>query len=114
MKRLLLLPVFLLCALPTAATTRVAIRVTPTFAFAPATVHVVATIAPDDETRAIEVVAESDAYYRSSTVPLDGEDAPRSSRFEFRRLPQGVYNVTATLIDAAGRHTVVRRQIRIE
>ncbi len=51
--------------------------------------------------RAIAVVAESDDFYRSSEIQLDGERAPRTNRFEFRSLPSGTYHVKAMLIGAA-------------
>ncbi|GAC1463493.1 MAG: hypothetical protein PVSMB1_13870 [Gemmatimonadaceae bacterium] len=44
------------------------------------------------------IVAESIDFYRSSEVELAGDRAPRTTIFEFRSLPPGTYQVTATLI----------------
>jgi hypothetical protein len=87
--------------------------VNPAVAFAPATVRVVATVAADTGNRAIEVVAESPTFYRSSRVQLDGEDAPRANQFEFRALPSGKYEVTATLIEADGHQVVATSKLQI-
>jgi hypothetical protein len=113
MKRPLWLVAVLLLTLPMGATERVALRVTPNVAFAPATVSITTRIEPDRASRAMEVVVDSLDYYRSSFVQLDGEHAPRSNRFEFRDLPGGDYFVSATLIDASGRRSMVREQVRI-
>jgi hypothetical protein len=112
MKRPLLVVACLFLAPPLGAADRVALRVTPSFAFAPATVEIVATVHADRSARAIEVAAESDDYFRSSMVPLD-ETSPRANRFRFRDLPGGVYTISATLLDASGASTVVREHVRI-
>ena len=40
--------------------------------------------------RALRVVAESDTFYRSSEVQLDGADSDGVNTFEFRDLPSGL------------------------
>jgi hypothetical protein len=55
------------------------------------------------DNRAIEVVAESDAFYRSSTTELDGDQAPRLTSVSFRQIPAGVYDVTVRVLDVKGR-----------
>jgi hypothetical protein len=55
-------------------------------------------IEPDSDNRAIQVIAESGAFYRSSEVELDGDRAPRSSVFWYRSLPAGDYEVRSVLI----------------
>ena len=62
-----------------------------------------ATILANDENRSIEIVAESDDFYRSSEMPLDGGRAPRTTLFEFRSLPTGSYQVRAILKGVSGR-----------
>jgi hypothetical protein len=113
-RTLLLLSSFLLLPLPAgAATDGVAIQVTPAVAFAPATVRVKATVDRNDANRAIEVVAESASFYRSSEIQLDGDEAPRTSLFQFKDLPAGDYEVTALLIDAEGQQHAVSKQLRV-
>src|SRR5262245_42664653 len=85
------------------------IRVSPSVSFAPATMVVRTSIEPDILNRAIEVVADSEQFYRSSIVQLDGERAPRTSIFEFRSLPPGEYEVKAALIGADGHAKAIAR-----
>jgi hypothetical protein len=79
------------------------IKVTPAVSFAPADLIVQTRVEPDAENRSMEVVAESTDFYRSSTIALEGDRAPRTTRFDFRGLPQGEYDVTVTLTGADGR-----------
>jgi hypothetical protein len=81
---------------------KLTMRVTPAVAFAPANLIVRAMIVADAENRAVEIIAESNDYYRASEVQLDGENAPRTSTFEFRSLPPGNYAVKARLLDSSG------------
>ena len=46
----------------------------------PATVRVTAIVERDAQNRAMEVVADSDGFYRSSLIPLEGENAPRTTK----------------------------------
>ena len=92
-----------------AAKESVSIRVTPAVSFAPANLVIQTRIDPDDGNRAMEVIADSEAFYRSSTIPLEGNRAPKTTRFEFRSLPPGEYDVTAALIGADGRRRALAR-----
>ena len=85
------------------------IRVSPAVAFAPANLIIQTRIDPDSYNRALEVVAESEDFYRSSTVQLEGDRAPKTTRFEFRSLPPGEYEVRASVIGADGQPTGVAR-----
>ncbi len=97
-----------LCALlisvaPVRAREPLLVRISPAVCFAPANLIVQATIEADSGNRAVEIVAESPDFYRSSEVQLDGDNAPRTTMFEFRSLPSGTYEVKATLIGANGK-----------
>jgi len=85
------------------------IRVSPAMSFAPANLVVRTSIEPDASNRAVEIVADSDQFYRSSVVQLDGERAPRTSIFEFRSLPPGEYDVKAALIGVDGHARAIAR-----
>ena len=56
-----------------------------------------ALVEADKSNRSIEIIADSPQFYRSSEVQLDGEYAPRMTRFEFRSMPSGEYDVRAVL-----------------
>jgi hypothetical protein len=96
--------------LPIGAGERITVRVTPAVAFAPANLIVRAIIQSDNENRAVQVVAESADFYRSSEVQLEGDRAPRSTSFEFRSLPPGTYEVRALLLGAGGQQRAFARQ----
>jgi len=87
-----------------------ALRVSPAFSFAPANLVIQTNVDPDAGNRSMEVIADSAEFYRSSTIALEGERAPKTSRIEFRSLPPGEYQVTATLVGADGRPRAIARQ----
>ena len=89
---------------------RISMKVSPAVAFAPANLVVRAMIEANADNRAVEIIAESDDFYRSSQIQLEGDKAPRTNQFEFRSLPPGTYEVRALLIGADGRHTAYARQ----
>ena len=91
------------------AATPVSIRVNPSVTFAPATLVVRAQVEADESNRAVEVTADSDDFYRSSTIPLDGARAPRTSVFQFRDLPPGEYDVAAVVLGADGNRRAIAR-----
>jgi hypothetical protein len=84
------------------ATERISIRVSPATSFAPAHLLIRTTVEPDADNRSIEIVADSEEFYRSSDVQLEGDRAPKTAVFEFRSLPPGEYRVTATVFSADG------------
>src|SRR5258708_23168445 len=88
----------LILTMTVSAGERLTVRVSPVIAFAPANLIVRTMIEADADNRAIAIVAESDEFYRSSEIQLDGDHAPRATTFQFRSLPPGTYQLTAMLI----------------
>ena len=100
--------------LPLGAGQRLTLKVSPAVSFAPANLIVRATILADADNRAVEIVAESADFYRSSQIQLEGEKAARTNMFEFRSLPPGTYEVRASLFGADGQsRALVRQQINV-
>jgi hypothetical protein len=97
--RILLCGMLVLVAMPVGTRTgeRLEMRVSPAVSMAPADLIVRMTIESNASNRAIEIIAESEDFYRSSEIPLDGAQAPRSTRMAFRSLPGGAYTVRAVL-----------------
>src|SRR5262245_56089411 len=95
---------------PLGAGERLIMKVSPAVCFAPANLIVRAFIEADPANRAVEIVAESPEFYRSSEIQLDGEHAPRTNTFEFRSLPPGTYEVKAVLVGADGAPRATSRQ----
>jgi hypothetical protein len=99
---------------PLGAGERLMLKVSPAVSFAPANLVVRATVPLDAGNRAIEIVAESQDFYRSSEIQLEGDKAPRSSQFEFRSLPSGTYEVRANLLGANGElRAKIRQQVNV-
>jgi hypothetical protein len=90
------------------------IRVSPAFSFAPANLVIRTSVEPDAENRSMEVIADSVEFYRSSTITLEGDRAPKTMMVEFRTVPSGDYKVTATLIGADGhRRAIAQAHINV-
>jgi len=49
------------------------------------------------ENRMLRVTAESEQFFRSSEIQVNGEASPRANVFIFRQLPSGWYDVTVQL-----------------
>ena len=103
---------FLSSAVFVAAKDPLTMAVSPVQSFAPTNLTIRVHVEPDADNRALEVVAESGEYYRSSRIQLDGADAPRTISLEIRNLPGGDYDVRSALINRVGRErAAVRTQI---
>ena len=90
------------------------IAVSPAQSIAPANLNIRARVVPNAENRALEIVAESSDFYRSSQIPLEGERAPATTMFEFRGLPGGEYLVYGILTDSGGhRRAIADQQVRV-
>src|SRR6267378_7347229 len=63
-------------ALPLDGGDRLAMTVQPARSFAPSFLRVRVRIEPSAGNRWLEVIADSDGFYRSSEIPLDGDRAP--------------------------------------
>jgi hypothetical protein len=95
---------------PAGAGDRMIMKVTPAVAFAPANLVVRAVVEADADNRAIAIVAESEDFYRSSEIQLDGDRAPRINTFQFRSLPPGTYSVKAMLLGRGSEPRLTLRQ----
>jgi hypothetical protein len=56
----------------------------------------------DASNRAVRIIAASDNFYRSSGIPLDGENRPNIAVVDLRQLPTGTYQVTRILVGTRG------------
>jgi hypothetical protein len=99
-----------IAAVPLGAGERMTMKVSPAVAFAPANLIVRAMVVADADNRALQIIAESQDFYRSSMVQLEGDKSARTSMFEFRSLPPGRYEVRANLFGANGAQRASARQ----
>ena len=90
------------------------IRVSPAFSFAPANIVIRTSAEPDAENRRMEVIADSAEFYRSSTIALEGDRAPKTMTVEFRSVPPGDYEITAVLVGVDGhRRAIAQARINV-
>jgi hypothetical protein len=105
--------VFAICGLigvtvlPAAGREPLTIAVSPAVALAPASVRIRARIEPNPDNRFLTIVADGAAFYRSSEMQLEGEQAPKTIELWLRDVPGGDYQVSAILTDSAGRQRAV-------
>jgi hypothetical protein len=73
----------------------VQLRLSSSFATAPATVVVTATVERDVRNRSLIVTADSEEFYTRSAIELDGDQDARLHQFWLKGLPEGRYVITA-------------------
>lgn len=89
---------------------KLVLNVSPQQSLAPANVNVRITIEPNHANRVVEVVAESDEFYRSSQIAIEGERGPKTIFLQLKNLPSGSYEVRSILSDALGHETASERR----
>lgn len=89
------------------------LHVSPTMAAAPAFINIRVVVEASDDNRALEIVAQSPEFFRSSRIQLDGHDAPPLSVFQYANLPPGLYDVSAFLIGTNGQRAAVSRLVKV-
>lgn len=89
------------------------LHVTPAMAAAPAFISVRAIVEASEDNRALEIVAQSSDFFRSSRIELDGRDAPPLSVVQYPNLPAGLYEVSAVLIGTTGQRATVSRIVKV-
>lgn len=76
-----------------------ALKVYPLVSFAPSELHLTITADPVESARSLRVEIDGDVdYFRSTTLPIDSEKAPRTHYIVWRAVPGGEYVVTAWLL----------------
>ena len=92
-----------LTVLPVHGVQTVTLKVSPAKSFAPASMLIRARIEPSAANRSLAIIADGENFYRSSEIPLEGEQAPKTFELALKNLPGGDYGVYAVLLDASGR-----------
>ena len=102
MKKIVVLLALTLATWPAGAAQRLRVSATPPQSFAPATVRVRVTLTPDARNRVLVIEADSDEFFSSSEISLNGVEAPRIVETRLPSLPAGDYVVKAIVIDSSG------------
>ena len=76
---------------------------------APGDVEFSIQISPTIRTYELRVFAESESYYRSTRIGLDGLDSAPVHRFTWRSFPVGEYQVVGMLVDDDGAEEIIVR-----
>ena len=93
---------------------KMTLRASPEVSFAPAQLTVRMNIEADPDNRAIEIVIDSPDFYRSSTIQLEGDRAPRISMVQYRGVPSGNYIISARLLGQNGEsRAFMRREVNV-
>ena len=98
MKRFLLAVLVLSCGALVRAVQPVTISVYPVVTSVHSAARVMVRVGSDEKNRTLMWEVDGPDYYRSSSIQLDGASAPRSFFFMLRNVPEGEYNVRATII----------------
>jgi hypothetical protein len=85
-------------AIPLNADEPITISVWPSIAVARGNAELKVLIQRNDANRTLSWEVDGPDYYRSSTMPLEGASAPKSWFFFVRDLPEGEYQVRATVM----------------
>lgn len=82
------------------------LRMTPRFVAAPGFLRSLIRVAPNADNRLMRVEIDSDSYYRSSEIQLDGASAPMSHFMDWKQVPAGKYDLIVTVIGPSGPRVV--------
>jgi hypothetical protein len=98
-------------ARPRAGDTNAPLDLALTYAYGtePATLHAVVTVERHADNRILRVVADSDRWYSSSDIQLEGTESPRHHSVRWTDLPAGDYCIQVTLVRSTGALPSVRR-----
>jgi len=89
-------------------------QVSPPVSRAPGFVVIRVGVEKAADNRRLQIITESADFYRSSEIPLDGQNAPAVNVFEYRDLPTGLYHITGVLIGTRGERATVARLAKVE
>ena len=109
----------ILCCLTACADTlngneRLTMKVFPAITVAPADIRVQAIVDRDASNRVLRIIAESDNFYRSSEIQLDGANGPLVSVLDFPSLPTGTYQVSGILVGTTGQRAAATKTVRVQ
>jgi hypothetical protein len=110
MRLALLLAGILMTVAPVGGREPLTLKVSPMQSFAPANLYIRVSIEPSANNRLVTVVAESEDFFRSSDIALEGDEGPRTVIVEFRSVPEGRYEIRGAVGDAQGREVASTRQ----
>ena len=94
---------------PAKSADELTLRLTPRVVSAPGFLRSLIRVAPNDANRVLRVEIDSDNYYRSSDIPLEGASAPTSHFVDWKQVPAGNYDLIVSVLGTSGDARAVRR-----
>ena len=94
---------------PLKAPDELTLSLTPRFVTAPGFVRSLVRVAPHAENRRLRISIESEGYFRSSDIELDGDSAPESHWIDFKAVPAGRYEMTVVVLGPGDSQRATRR-----
>lgn len=90
-----------------------AVRVTPRFALVGAWVQTAVRVTPDADNRLLRIMVDSEDYFRSSDVQLDGAYAARTHYLRLKDLPAGEYSLLAVVYGSRGERARMQHRFQL-
>jgi hypothetical protein len=79
----------------------------------PGLLRVTIHVARAEDHRFVTIEADSDTFYRSSRIPLDGRSAPSTYVLDYASLPAGHYFIRVALQGTGGTVATVERRVAV-
>ena len=87
----------------------------PSVAIGPTDLRLTLTVEPNERARSLSVEMDAENFYRQTTIPMDGKDAPKRNTITWHGVPSGEYTVIArllgtsdTLLESVTRQIIIR------
>ncbi len=74
------------------------LKVSPNVSPSPAVITATVTTEPQEAARSLRVDLNGEDFYRSSTLPMNGDKAAKTNRVTWTRVPAGEYQIDAWLL----------------
>jgi hypothetical protein len=98
---------------PQADDSPVRLRLVARVVSAPADFSGLVRVTPNADYRLLRVVLDSDNFYRSSDIQLEGDRSPRNHFLSWRSLPAGTYRIVVTVFGTQGLRTQVTQEFLV-
>lgn len=74
---------------------RLHLDIYPRISYAPATIRLMVVIEPQEDQRSLRIETDNGTFGRTTEIPLDGANGPRTSYLAWQAIPAGEYLVIA-------------------
>ena len=91
----------------------VTVRVSPAFAIEGSPVQAMVRVVPNSDNRLLRIMVDSENYFRSSDVELNGDDAATTHYLALNSLPAGEYSFFAVVYGTHGERARIVEEFRL-